>query len=73
MKVNIIRAVDGPPTSIGLVESPQNLTLSQVEKLIPILWEEFQETQPDVDNQFIEYLEQHGFEEIHDPVLEIVL
>lgn len=79
MKVNIIRDFDDEnPCSIGLMETPDTeewdyLESDEISARIEKLWEEFQATEPNSDNDFIDYLIKKGFEELENDVLDVVL
>jgi hypothetical protein len=77
MKISLLKCWDdGEPISIGLMHTPESWDAYNIQEVyiqIQKLWDNFKDTQPDSDNEFINYLKQYNFIEIFDPVLEVDL
>lgn len=62
------------PVYLGAVKAPVGMSKGDAEKLIRVVWDEFQKTQPDTDGDFPLVLEEnHGFDWIPDDACDIVL
>lgn len=57
MRINLIRQFDGsPPINLGTINYHGNFAEKQVVNIVNMAWQDFQETKPDADSLFAEYL-----------------
>lgn len=68
---DITEADQSGPIFLGSVTAPKGMTFSEATRIIQESWSDFQDTQPDTDSDYIEYLEKFGFEsaESHEQVM----
>ena len=54
---------------LGSVSAPKDMTEAEAEAVMSEAWDNFQETKPDTDGEFEEWLvERHGFKSIPDDI-----
>lgn len=62
MIISVVREWDDHPSAVlGHVVSKEDDWTKAMEE-IEKMWEQFKDTEPNSDNEFIDYLAEHGFE-----------
>lgn len=75
MKFRIMREWDDATyaADLGTVALSLGLPAEEVQKIISNLWDDFEKTHPESDNEFIGYLCDRGFEEVRDDTVDVYL
>ncbi len=55
--------------TLGAIFAPQKMNEFEIRRKIEEAWEEFITTEPDSDSQFINFLEERGWERANEPLV----